>query len=59
MADKKLRVGFIGTGSIAQVAHFPVAAANPNVEIFYSGLNTAKLECKNNEITVTLFDPVY
>ena len=36
-----------------------VRDANPNVEIFYSGLNTAKLECKNNEITVTLFDPVY
>lgn len=39
MADKKLRVGFVGTGSIAQVAHFPVAAALPDVEIaaIYSG----------------------
>ena len=36
-----------------------VQAANPNVEIYYAGLNTAKLQCKNNEITVTLTDPVY
>ena len=36
-----------------------VRAANPNVEIYYAGLNTAKLECKNREITVTLFDPIY
>ena len=36
-----------------------VQAANPNVEIYYAGLNTAKLECKNSEITVTLTDPVY
>ena len=36
-----------------------VRAANPNVEIYYAGLNTAKLACKNGEISVTLFDPVY
>ncbi len=36
-----------------------VQAANPNVKIYYAGLNTAKLECKNSEITVTLTDPVY
>ena len=36
-----------------------VKAANPNVEIYYAGLNTAKLNCKNGEITVTLTDPVY
>ena len=36
-----------------------VQAANPNVKIYYAGLNTAKLECKNKEIAVTLTDPVY
>ena len=36
-----------------------VQTANPNVEVYYAGLNTAKLECKNQEITVTLSKPVY
>ena len=36
-----------------------VQTANPNVEVFYAGLNTAKLECKNQAITVTLTKPVY
>ena len=36
-----------------------VRTANPNVEVYYAGLKTAKLECKNGEVSVTLFDPVY
>ena len=36
-----------------------VMSANSSAQIYYAGLNTAKLECKNNEITVTLSDPVY
>ncbi len=31
--ERKIRVGVIGTGAIAQIAHFPVLAALPNVEI--------------------------
>lgn len=31
--QRKIRVGVIGTGSIAQIAHFPVLAAMPEVEI--------------------------
>lgn len=36
-----------------------VRESNPNVEVYYAGLNTAKLECKHGEVTVTLTDPVY
>jgi predicted dehydrogenase len=30
---KKIRVGVIGAGSIAKVAHFPVMASMPEIEI--------------------------
>lgn len=33
MADKKLRVGIIGCGKIAQVRHIPEYAANPRAEL--------------------------
>lgn len=33
MKDRQLKVGVIGTGSIAQIAHFPVLATLPDVEI--------------------------
>lgn len=36
-----------------------VRAANPNVEIYYAGLNTVKLECKGGVITVTKLPLVY
>lgn len=39
MEDKKIKVGIIGTGSIANVAHFPVLTSMKNVELsaVYSG----------------------
>lgn len=33
MSEKKIRVGVIGTGAIAHVAHFPTLASLPEVEI--------------------------
>ena len=38
---KKIKVGVIGTGAIAQIAHFPILAAMPDVEIsaIYSRTN--------------------
>jgi virulence factor len=33
MSDKKIRVGVVGTGAIAHIAHFPVLASLPDVEI--------------------------
>ena len=44
---------------VSQRVYQLVHNANSNVEIYYAGLNTAKLECKNKIITVTLSDPVY
>ncbi len=33
MTEKKIKVGVIGTGKIAQIAHFPILASLPEVEI--------------------------
>ncbi|MBQ8212585.1 MAG: hypothetical protein IJZ80_01145 [Clostridia bacterium] len=36
-----------------------IRSANPNVEIYYAGLNTTKLECRGGTVTVTKLPLVY